>query len=327
MTRMLVAIPCKDEAAMLASVIARIPRNMSGISRVDVLVVDDGSTDGTSDVARDAGVDVVRHRTNRGVGVAFQTAVESAITGGYDLLVTLDGDGQFSPEEIPALCAPVLTGAADVATGSRFLSASTLEGMPSIKRVGNAAMSALVSRLTGGTYRDVSCGFRCYGIEALVRMNLHGGFTYTQETFLDLAANRLAIAEVPITVQYFGDRRSRVADNLWRYGLRTGAILLRGYRDYFPLRFFTSLGLVPLLGGLGFAAVFFANFLRTGQFTGYLFAGFTAAFLISVALLLLLIGLVADMLDRSRRNQERVLALLRRQQHAAAREAAPEGRS
>jgi glycosyltransferase involved in cell wall biosynthesis len=327
MTRLLVAIPCKDEEATLASVIARIPRSIAGISCVDVLVVDDGSSDATQAVARSARADVIRHRTNRGVGVAFQTAVESAITGGYDLLVTIDGDGQFAPEEIPALCAPVLTGAADVATGSRFLSDSTLEGMPRIKRVGNAAMSALVSRLTGGTYRDVSCGFRCYGIEALVRMNLHGGFTYTQESFLDLAANRLAIVEVPITVQYFDDRRSRVADNLWRYGVRTGAILLRGYRDYFPLRFFTTLGLVPLLGGLGFAAVFFANFLRTGRFTGFLFAGFTAAFLLSVALLLLLVGLVADMLDRSRRNQERTLALLRRQQHAAARAAAPEGRS
>jgi len=326
MTRLLVAIPCKDEEATLASVIARIPRSVAGISRVDVLVVDDGSSDGTGAVARNAGADVIRHRTNRGVGVAFQTAVEAALMGGYDLLVTLDGDGQFSPEEIPALCEPVLSGACDVATGSRFLSTSTLEGMPSIKRVGNAAMSALVSRLTGGTYRDVSCGFRCYGIEALVRMNLHGGFTYTQESFLDLAANRLAIAEVPITVQYFDDRRSRVADSLWRYAFRTSAILLRGYRDYFPLRFFTSLGLVPLLGGIGFAVVFVANFLRTGQFTGYLFAGFTAAFLASVALLLLLIGLVADMLDRSRRNQERALALLRRQQHAAAREATPESR-
>ena len=327
MARMLVAIPCKDEAATIADVIRRIPREVVGVRTVDVLVVDDGSQDGTADVAGAAGARVIRHGTNRGVGIAFQTAVEAALEGGYDLLVTLDGDGQFSPEEIPALCAPVLAGTCDAATGSRFLARSTVDGMPRMKRIGNALMAALVSRLTGHAYRDVSCGFRCYGVEALLRMNLHGGFTYTQESFLDLAANRLSIREVPISVQYFSDRRSRVAGSLPRYAIRTSSILMRGYRDYFPLRFFGSLALVPLTAGLGFAAAFFGNFLRTGRFTGYLFAGFTAAYLVSFALLLLLIGLVADMLDRSRRNQERVLLLLRRQQHATARDSARQDRS
>ena len=326
MTRMLVAIPCRDEAGTLPEVIARIPRHPAGIERVDVLVVDDGSEDATSQVAVAAGARVIRHGSNRGVGLAFRTAVEAALAGGYDLLVTLDGDGQFAPEEIPDLCAPVLAGECDAATGSRFLDGSTVHGMPRVKRVGNALMSALVSRLTGRRYRDVSCGFRCYGVEALLRMNLHGGFTYTQESFLDLAANHLSIAEVPITVHYFDDRRSRVAGSLPRYAARTSTILMRGYRDYFPLRFFWSLAVVPLVLGLGFAAVFLANFLRTGLFTGYLFAGFMAAFLVTVALVLLLVGLVADMLDRSRRNQERVLLLLRRQQHTAAREAAGQDR-
>lgn len=322
MVRMLVAIPCKNEAQTLASVIQRIPRTIAGVDVVDVLVVDDGSADGSAEIARGAGAQVARHGTNRGVGVAFQTAVERALADGYDVLVTIDADGQFAPEEIPRLCAPVLAGTSDAATGSRFLAGSTLDGMPRTKRIGNTLMSALVSRLTGRAYRDVSCGFRCYGTEALLRMNLHGGFTYTQESFLDLAANRLEISEVPISVQYFENRRSRVAGNLPRYAFRTSAILLRGYRDYFPLRFFWNLALLPLLAGGAFGAWFLLNFLRTGQFTGYLFAGFSAAFFVSVALLLFLIGLVADMLDRSRRNQERALTLLRRQQHAAARRAA-----
>lgn len=319
MVRLLVAIPCKDEAATIGEVVRRIPTDIAGIDRIDVLVVDDGSTDGTATAAQAAGARVIRHPTNRGVGVAFQTAVEAALAGGYDLLVTLDGDGQFRPEEIPALCAPVLSAGHDATTGSRFLEGSTVHGMPRTKRLGNHLMSWLVSRLTGNRYRDVSCGFRCYGTEALLRMNLHGGFTYTQEVFLDLAANRLAIAEVPITVQYFEGRRSRVASSLWRYGLRSGAILVRGFRDYFPLSFFWGLAVLPLAGAAGFGALFLANFVRTGRFTGYLFAGFTSAFLLGVALILVLVGLVADMLDRVRRNQERTLLLLRRDRHAAAR--------
>jgi glycosyltransferase involved in cell wall biosynthesis len=318
MVRLLVAIPCRDEAATVGEVVRRVPREITGIGQVDVLVVDDGSSDDTKVVAETAGARVIRHPSNRGVGVAFQTAVEAALLGGYDLLVTLDGDGQFRPEEIPALCEPVLGAGHDAATGSRFLADSSVHDMPRLKRFGNHMMSWLVSRLTGNRYRDVSCGFRCYGTEALLRMNLHGGFTYTQEVFLDLAANRLAIAEVPITVSYFADRRSRVAGSLWAYGLRSGAIIVRGFRDYFPLSFFWGLAALPLTGAIGFGVLFLANFARTGRFTGYLFAGFTSAFLLGVALLLVLIGLVADMLDRVRRNQERTLLLLRRDRHAAA---------
>jgi glycosyltransferase involved in cell wall biosynthesis len=322
MTRLLVAIPCKDEAEHIGPVIARIPSSIEGVDAIDVLVVDDGSSDRTGALAAAAGATVVRHGANRGAGFAFQTAVDAALTGGYDLLVTMDGDGQFAPEEIPRLCAPVLMGACDASTGSRFLEESSVDGIPRVKRIGNRMMSGLVNRLAKSDFRDVSCGFRCFGVEALLRMNLHGGFTYTQETFLDLAANRLTIQEVPISVRYFADRRSRLAGNLPRYAVRTSAILIRGYRDYFPLRFFWGLSMVPLVLGAAFSAAFFLNFLRTGQFAGYLFAGFTAAFLIAIALLLILIGLVADMLDRSRRNQERVLLLLRRAQHMAARRAA-----
>ena len=319
MVRLLVAIPCKDEVAMIGEVVRRIPTDIAGIDVIDVLVVDDGSVDGTATEATSAGARVMHHTTNWGVGVAFQSAVEAALSGGYDLLVTLDGDGQFRPEEIPAVCAPVLSASSDAATGSRFLDRSSVHGMPRSKRLGNHLMSWLVSRLTGDRYRDVSCGFRCFGTEALLRMNIHGGFTYTQEVFLDLAANRLTIAEVPITVQYFEGRQSRVASSLWLYGLRSAAILARGFRDYFPLRFFWGLAVLPLAGATGFGALFVAKFVQTGRFTGYLFAGYTSAFLVAVALTLMLVGLLADMVVRVRKNQERTLLLLRRDRHAAAR--------
>ncbi len=309
--RLLVGIPCLNESATLAQVIAGIPRDLLGVCAVDILVVDDGSTDDTSEVARAAGADVIRHPVNRGYGVAFQTAVNHALRNNYDALVNIDGDGQFDGADLPRLVAPVLLQHADFATGSRFLPDSVLIGMPSANEWGNRRMSTLISRLVGTKYHDVSCGFRCYGREALLRMNLHGKFSFSQETFLDLAANRLAIVEVPVKVTYFSDRESRIAGSLGRYAYNAAKIIMRGYRDYFPLRFFWGISLVIGLVATAFAVVFFGHFLLNGRFSDYLFAGFTAAFLYAVALVFGIVGLVADMLVRLRVNQERILYMLR----------------
>jgi glycosyltransferase involved in cell wall biosynthesis len=309
--RLLVGIPCLNEGATLGAVIAGLQREIPGVSQVDVLVIDDGSTDDTSEVARRAGAHVIRHPVNRGYGVAFQTAVTYALRNNYDALVNIDGDGQFNGADLPLLVEPVLAGQADFATGSRFLPESILIGMPGGKKWGNRRMSSLISRLVGTRYADVSCGFRCYGREALLRMNLHGKFSFSQETFLDLAANRLAIVEVPVEVTYFPDRESRIAGSLLKYAYNAVKIITRGYRDYFPLRFFWGIALVLGLAASVFAAIFFGHFLVSGRFSDYLFAGFSAAFLFGVALAFAIVGLVADMLVRLRVNQERTLYLLR----------------
>jgi glycosyltransferase involved in cell wall biosynthesis len=324
--RVLVAIPCKDEVATVADVIARVPlslasegtapsRGSRGVA-VDVLVIDDGSTDGTAAAAAAAGATVIRHSRNRGLGESFRTAAAAALDGRYDALVTIDGDGQFAPEEIEQLAAPVLAGVADAATGSRFVPGATVDGMPAAKRAGNKLVSLIVSALTGRRFFDVSCGFRCYSREALLRMNLHGTFTNTHETFLSLAANHLTVVEVPVTVNYFPDRVSRVASSLTRYAARTLSIMVRWYRDYRPLRFFW--GLAALFGVLGLsgAGVLAWHYARTGTFTGFIFAGMLGGFFLLVALLMFLGGLLADMLQRQRVTQERILYLLRDQRDA-----------
>lgn len=312
--RLLVAIPCLNEAATIADVIRAIPSTLTNIAQIDALVIDDGSSDTTATTAENAGAQVIRHSVNRGVGVAFQAAVDFAVEGGYDLMVNIDGDGQFNPADIAKLIKPILSGEAEMSTASRFIDKQYIPEMPRAKLIGNKLMSLLISRLVGKRYYDVSCGFRCYSREALLRLTLHGAFTYTQETFLDFAAKRIRILEIPIAVKYFPDRKSRVAGSLIKYAIRTSKIISRGYRDYFPLRFFWTISAIFATPGIIFATIFFGHFLKTGVFSGYLYAGFSSAFSFAISILFFVVGILADMLDRIRSNQERILYLLKKRQ-------------
>ena len=168
-------------------------------------------------------------------------------------------------------------------------------------------MSRLVSALAHEKFHDVSCGFRVYSRKALLSLNLHGRFTYTHEVFLNLSFKGLRIQEIPTKVQYFADRKSRLAANIPRYAFRTGLIILRCYRDYHPLKFFWTPALGSFLFASALATIFFGHYLFTGSFTPHLWAGFLSGFFYMVALVLFLLGLCFDMFDRLRENQERLL--------------------
>jgi glycosyltransferase involved in cell wall biosynthesis len=310
--RLLVAIPCLNEAASIRALVEDIPRFIEGTALVDVLVVDDGSTDQTASEAKASGASVLSHRFNRGVGSAFQSAVAYALDKHYDLMVNIDGDRQFNPNDIPKLVTPVLDGQADMVTASRFVDPAFIPVMPKVKLAGNHMMSFLISRLVGRIYADVSCGFRCYNRESLLCLNLHGDFTYTQETFLEFAVKGIKITEVPIKVVYFPGRQSRVAGSIYRYAINTIKIILRSYRDYFPLRFFWSLSIIFAIPSLLLAVIFVKNYWLTGLFSGHLYAGFSSAFLFLMAFMFFVLGISADMLYRVRTNQDRILYLLKK---------------
>lgn len=312
--RLLVSIPCLNEAETIGAVIDRIPRAMPGITAVDVLVVDDGSTDTSSTAAAAHGARVLRHGRNLGVGASFQTALRHAVACGYDLLVTIDADGQFAPEDIAKLVTPITKGDADFVTGSRFIEGAPPRNIPPLKLWGNARMSDLVSRLTGLTFRDVSCGFRAYSREAMLHLNLHGVFTYTQETFLQLSFKNLRIVELPVAVEYFPGRVSRVAQSIPKYALKTLSIILMVYRDYRPIRFFWTLAVGFLVLGASIASIMLVHYVRTGMFYGQLWAGFTGGFLLLVGFVFLILGIIADMLERIRQNQERILYHLKKRE-------------
>lgn len=311
--KLIVQMPALNEERTIAEVIRRIPAAIPGVDRIEVVVVDDGSTDRTGELARAAGAHVVRHPHPRGVGAAFRSGTEKSLDLGADLLVTIDSDGQFAPEDIPAVIGPVVRGEADFATASRFADPSLEPEMPRAKRWGNDFMARWVSRITGQVFRDVSCGFRAYSRDALMRLFLMGDFTYTHEVFLSLAFARVRMVEVPVRVRgvrEFG--ASRVASNLFRYGSRTASIILKTYRDYRPLRFFGWLAGALLAMGTCFLAFLMYIKFTTGGFSPHKWAGFVAAVLAGSALAVYLVGLVAEMLDRIRAAQDELLYRLRR---------------
>lgn len=310
--KLLVAIPCLNEEKTLASVLNSIPKSIPSLTQIDVLVIDDGSTDQTAQVAQKHGAFLIQHRYNAGVGISLQDAIQFALNGHYDFMVNIDGDGQFNPKDIEKLVTPLIKNQADFVTASRFADPKLYPKMPTLKFYGNKVMSKLVSAVSGKHFYDVSCGFRAYSREALLRLNLMGRFTYTQESFLDLSFKNLRIMEVPVEVTYFDDRTSRVANNLFTYTFKTLKIIFRTYRDYKPLKFFTylSLGFYALSGALG--AFVLGHYLKTSQFSPHIWAALSSGFFFLVGTLLCILGIVADMLDRIRFNQEKIMYYIKK---------------
>jgi glycosyltransferase involved in cell wall biosynthesis len=310
--RLVVAIPALNEQATIGEVIAGIPRQIEGLGSVEVVVVDDGSADGTGSTARSLGAHVLRHPVASGVGAAFHSALAYALQAGADLLVTLDGDGQFDPAHIPQLVRPVVERRADFVTASRFKDPALVPRMPAVKRWGNRLMSRIVSRLIGQRFWDVSCGMRCYSRRAIENLHVIGRFTYTQEVFLCLASKRMAMLELAVPVR--GVRavgESRVAKNVVGYAWRAGKIIVRACRDYYPLRFFTAAAAVLLVPASGLGAFLSWHFVSTGNLSPHKWAGFLAGGLLGLAVLCLHLGVVGDMMVRHRVYLEELLSLAR----------------
>ncbi len=306
--RLVIAMPALNEEATIADVIARIPDRFDGIAEVIVLVVDDGSTDRTGELARAGGAAVVRHVRPMGVGAAFQDALRYAIRQGADILATIDSDGQFNPEDLPRLVDPVARGEADFATASRFADPALIPEMPAVKRWGNRQMSRLISGLTRQRFYDVSCGMRCYNRAAMLNLNLVGRFTYTQEVFLNLAFKHMQIIEVPLVVR--GERefgKSRVAGSISRYALNTSRIIWRAYRDYRPWYFFGGAALVTAVPAFLLLIFLLGHYWSYQKISPHKWAAFLSGGLAGVSLMMLYAGIFGDMLVRHRLYLEELL--------------------
>lgn len=313
MTRLLVIMPALNEAASIGDVIREIPEQIEGIDAIEVLVIDDGSTDDTAHIARRAGADVISHHANMGLGVAMQTGIDEAVRRRVDYAVNIDSDGQFDPRHIPKLLDPLLEGRADFASASRFKDKSLVPQMPWLKRFGNWGMSKIVSWICKQSFADVSCGFRAYTRDTMLQLVLSGDFTYTQESFILLAQRNLRIVEVPLAIRGVREKgESRIASNLFRYAYRTSGIIYSCVRDYTPAAVFNAVTALLTLLSLGLAIFFVWHRITAGQFSPHIWAGFLSAFLFSIAFMTFWVGQVALMIARQRQLQERQLYLIRK---------------
>jgi len=309
--KLLVYIPALNEEKNIVNVIKQIPASLAGIHAVECLVVDEGSTDNTAAAALTAGAHVVSHSRNQGVGMAFQSAVQYAWDNEFDFLVGIDADGQFDPAEIPMVIQPLLENKADMVVGNRFTRGRP-EFMPPIKYRGNKMIASLVSSICGQKFQDVSCGFRAYNRDALLRLNVFEKFTYTHESILSLVYQGLRVTELPVGIRYYADRKSRVAGSISNYASKTSKIILRVLLDYRPLRVFGTLGTIFFIIGLAFEVFLFVFYLINGSFTPYKSAGFIGLGFIIFGMLIFLIALIAEMINRLRQNQDRLMIELKR---------------
>ncbi len=312
--KLVIIIPAYNEEKTIAQVISAIPAEISGVDRIRVVVIDDGSKDRTRELAEKAGALVVSHPENQGVGAAFSTGLRTALALGADLIVNIDADGQLDPRDIPHLLEPVLSGRADFATATRFANHELMPKMPAVKKYGNFMVRSIINFFTGKHFTDVSCGFRAYTRETALKLNLFGSFTYTQETFLNLVVKGVRMTEVPLKIR--GERefgKSRVANSVLRYGLKSGSIIILALRDLKPLSFFGWIGsLFIVLGAAGFTFVFI-HWLLTRMTTPFQSLILVGAVFLILGLLLIVMALIADMLGRIRKNQEELLFILRDQ--------------
>ena len=247
--KLVVLIPAYNEEELIGKTILAIPRKIIGVSQVQVLVVDDGSTDKTVDVAINAGADkIVSHSKNLGVGAAFMTGIRNAITMDADILVTLDGDAQFPPEQISSFIVPLLNKECDVISGARFVDEIPPD-YPRTKLLGNKIFSKLVSFVTGQKFVDTQTGFRAYSKEAMLNVSIVSEFNFAQEVLLDLCFKKFKITETPVKVKFDKNRKSRIVRSISSYSYKATVTILRSIFYHRPILAFGLFGILLCSAG------------------------------------------------------------------------------
>lgn len=309
--KIIVYMPALNEEETICNVLNSVPKSVCGFMLSELLVINDGSTDNTEKEAMKAGATVINHNYNKGVGNAFQTAVNYALRKNVDILVSIDADGQFDVNQIEELVKPIITNEADFSIGNRFDSTKPLK-MSKIKFWGNMQISKIVSFISKTKIKDASCGFRAYSSDCLLSLNLQGDFTYTHETILDLLNKGFKIRQIPVHVIYFEERVSRIANNLFKYAIKTSTILFKCLKDYQPFRFFSWIASFVLLISMalgGFVAIYWY---MKGVITPYKSLGIIALSLMGMSVFLFVLAFIADMLNRIRNNQEKILYITKK---------------
>ncbi|MGD2178269.1 MAG: glycosyltransferase family 2 protein [Anaerolineae bacterium] len=306
--KVVIQIPCYNEERTLPKTAQDLPRELPGVDEVEILVVDDGSTDRTAAVARELGVDhIVRLKQNQGLAHAFMVGLDAALDAGADVIVNTDADNQYRGDDIGRLIEPLLRGEADISVGDRGV--STLEHFSPLKRQLQRLGSWVVERAAGISIPDATSGFRAFTREAAMRLTVLSDYTYTLETLIQAGARRMAVTYVPIRTNP-QTRESRLIRSIPFFLMLSAVTILRFYIMYRPLRVFLSMGGAMIAGGVAIGVRFLYYFLA-GQGTGKVQSLILAAILTIVGFQVCLIGLIADLVRMNRKMLEEALYRVR----------------
>jgi len=307
--KLVIQIPCYNEERTLPGTLNDLPREIDGIDEIEVLIIDDGSTDKTVDVARAHGVEhVVQLGRNRGLANAFVQGLEASLAAGADIIVNTDADNQYCGEDIKRLVEPILERQADIVVGDRGV-ASLPEFSP-LKRRLQQLGSWVVQTVSGVSTPDATSGFRALTREAALRTLILSNYSYTLESLIQAGARRMAVVYVPIRVNP-QTRKSRLMRNIPHYLVNSSVTILRAYTMYRPMRVFFFLGGSMIAAGMALGGRFLYYYIQ-GRGTGMVQSLILTAVLLIVGFQTCLIGLVADLIAFNRKILEETLYRVRR---------------
>ena len=295
--KLVIQIPALNEEASLGAALAAVPRSLPGFQKVSVLVIDDGSTDRTHEIALKGADRIVRFPARRGLAAAFSAGVDEALAMGADVIVNFDADLQYDPADIPALVAPILAGRADLVVGDRR--PGDLAHFSPGKRLLQRFGSWVVRQVSGLQVRDATSGFRAISREAARRLNVFSKMTYTLETLIQAGSKGLRVESVPVAARPV-ERHSRLFSSHTKYVLIQGANILRVTALYKPLKIFSLAAAVLFLGGLALLGGASWGYLSGKPRAGLVLPISIGAVLIVVAFQSFLVALLGDLVAINR---------------------------
>ena len=307
--KLIIQIPCYNEAESLPATIQALPAAIDGIRSIEYLVIDDGSSDDTLNVARACGVHhIIQMPRHSGLAAAFAFGLESCLKRGADIIVNTDADNQYNGDDIQHLVAPILAGQADIVIGDRGV--ATLQAFSPLKRSLQRFGSWVISHTSGVNTPDATSGFRALTRTAAIETMVLSQYSYTLETLIQAGSRRLSVAFVPIRTNPT-TRPSRLMNNIPHYLANSLVTILRAYTMYRPLRVFTILGSIVTLAGI-LIGMRYVYFILIGQSGGKVQSLILAAVLLIVGFQIFMIGLLADLISFNRKILEEILFRIRR---------------
>jgi glycosyltransferase involved in cell wall biosynthesis len=308
--KLIIQIACYNEEATLPETLKALPKNLEGIDKIEILIVNDGSTDQTLAVAKKHGVDhILSFKKNQGLARSFMAGINECLKQGADIIVNTDGDNQYCADDIPKLVKPILEGKADMVVGARPI--SRIKHFSFTKKIMQKIGSWLVRRVSHTEVQDAPSGFRAIARNAALKLNVFNTFTYTHETIIQGGLKNMVILNVPIRVNTV-KRPSRLFKSLPLYIIRSFIAILRMLVVYRPFRFFFTIGAIFLFAGLIFGARYL-YFLIIGQGAGHIQSVILSGVLIGISFQMMLVAFIADLLGVNRKLLEEIQYRLRKQ--------------